>query len=174
MLLQDITRKEKGGHGDEDGGGGEEEEDTRQYMVATDHGGPTAYHRLSEEFEMLDRTATVKYQSFFSLLTLFSYLQIQPAHVPTQPPAVLISPRVPQAMPVSIPVPSSSSPRVAQRVLGSAGSTGSSSTGTPFSPDTTSSPASTGSGSMMPPPTGTPTRLQTIRNQTLKLHLPGQ
>ena len=31
----------------------------------------------------------------------------------------------------------------------------------------------TGQRSPMPPPQNTPTRLQTIRNQTLKLHLPG-
>ena len=67
LLLQDITRKEKGGHGgDEDG---EEDEDTRQYM-ATDHG-PTAYHRLSEEFDLLDRTASVSTIAHFSLTCWF-------------------------------------------------------------------------------------------------------
>ena len=70
LVLQDITRKEKGGHGgDEDGG--EDDEDTRQYMVgAADHGGPTAYQRLSDEFDMLDRTVRTSPLSLIVSLSL--------------------------------------------------------------------------------------------------------
>lgn len=73
--------------------------------------------------------------------------------------------KVPQAMPVSVPVSGGGVK------LGSAGSSHSDSprSSTPGSKGQRS-PLSVGS---MPPPLGTPTRLQTIRSQTLKLHLPG-
>ena len=79
-------------------------------------------------------------------------------------------------MPVSVPVPSPDLRLKPPSQLGSAGSSLPPSAST-LSPDTPGSskgiksPSSVGS---MPPPAGTPTRLQTIRNQTLKLHLPGE
>lgn len=74
--------------------------------------------------------------------------------------------KVPQAMPVSVPVSGGGVK------LGSAGSS------TLSDSPRSSTPGSKGqrsplSGGSMPPPLGTPTRLQTIRSQTLKLHLPG-
>lgn len=84
---------------------------------------------------------------------------------------------MPQAMPVTMPVTSPDLRlKPTSQPLGSAGSSQPPSVGSTLSPDTPlllkdiKSPPSTGS---MPPPAGTPTRLQTIRNQTLKLHLPG-
>ena len=78
----------------------------------------------------------------------------------------MIPSKVPDAMPVSVPVKRLSS-------TGSSSMTDSPSTPNSFSLKSLKSPLSAGSGSM-PPPAGTPTRLQTIRSQTLKLHLPGE
>ena len=82
---------------------------------------------------------------------------------------------VPQAMPVTVPVTSSDLRLKTYHNLGSAGSSRptSASSLSPNTPGSRSlkSPSSVGS---MPPPAGTPTRLQTIRNQTLNLHLPGK
>ena len=86
------------------------------------------------------------------------------------------STRVPQAMPVSVPVTPPDVQLNVQHIV-SNGSSRPSSAST-LSPETPGSkiiksPSSVGSGSM-PPPVNTPTRLQTIRSQTLKLHLPGE
>ena len=73
--------------------------------------------------------------------------------------------QIPLAMPVSVPVTSSSHKKASH--LGSAGSSIS-------SPNTPASQRSPFSDASMPPPTTTPTRLQTIRSHALKLHLPGK
>jgi hypothetical protein len=133
-ILDDITKKEKGGRdsGDEEDGG----------QIPLTPNTQAHYQRIDEEFDQV-----------------LHHSEIAQVHSTTNIPPPIVIPKVPQVMPVSVPVTKP------LRLT----STGSSSN----SPTTPSSVKTPHSNNSMPPPVGTPTRLQTIRSQTLKLHLPG-
>ncbi|XP_003388870.1 PREDICTED: myocyte-specific enhancer factor 2B-like [Amphimedon queenslandica] len=171
-ILEDITKKERG-RGDDldgdddsidasmllagDGGGGGGSVPPRRVAVSVPPLSPNTqaqYQRIDEEFDHV-------------LHTELQQAPPQPVPSPVPPSLVHVLPtKVPDAMPVSVPVKRLSS-------TGSSSLTDSPITPGSFPLKTIKSPLSVGSTGSMPPPAGTPTRLQTIRSQTLKLHLPG-
>lgn len=169
-ILEDITKKEKGASAHDDSG---EEEDSSSFLLTPRT--QAHYRRIDEEFDQI-----LRHQQLTAM-------PAAPLSAPT--------PSVPLAMPVRVPVTHSPSTlhqqiqqhlqqQLEQRSSGSltSASSGSSLLSPPSatpSDQSTASPSSLlrGQGQKspgnMPPPINTPTRLQTLRNQTLKLHLPG-